>query len=148
VAKVLESLGRVPRDAIPPTPPGPEGSNGNGLVRVQRGARSLFLVRYAHRPLDIPEQPEIPRLLLQRARRVDGLALSSGRFATNRLRAFHHSTANVLLLQRARRVDGLALSSGRFATNRLRASIHIVLPMLLLQRARRVDGLALVVTLC
>jgi len=25
----------VPRDAIPPIPPGPEGSNGNGLVRVQ-----------------------------------------------------------------------------------------------------------------
>jgi len=39
VAKVLESMCRVPRDAIPPTPPGPEGSNGNGLVRVQRGAR-------------------------------------------------------------------------------------------------------------
>jgi len=30
---------RVPRDAIPPTPPGPEGSNGNGLVRVQRVPR-------------------------------------------------------------------------------------------------------------
>ena len=26
---------RVLRDAIPPTPPGPEGSNGNGLVRAQ-----------------------------------------------------------------------------------------------------------------
>jgi len=26
----------VPRDAFPPTPPGPEGSNGNGLLRVQR----------------------------------------------------------------------------------------------------------------
>jgi hypothetical protein len=26
---------RVLRDVIPPTPPGPEGSNGNGLVRVQ-----------------------------------------------------------------------------------------------------------------
>jgi len=25
----------VPRDALPPTPPGPEGSNGNGLLRVQ-----------------------------------------------------------------------------------------------------------------
>jgi len=36
---VLEYECRVPRDAIPPTPPGPEGSNGNGLVRVQRGAR-------------------------------------------------------------------------------------------------------------
>jgi hypothetical protein len=28
----------VPRDAFPPTPPGPEGSNGNGLLRVQWGA--------------------------------------------------------------------------------------------------------------
>src|SRR5262249_7712557 len=43
VPKVLESSCRVPRDAIPPTPPGPEGSNGNGLVRVQRGARYNFL---------------------------------------------------------------------------------------------------------
>jgi len=43
MAKVLESLCRVPRDAIPPTPPGPEGSNGNGLVRVQRGARLKYL---------------------------------------------------------------------------------------------------------
>ena len=28
-------LSRVLRDVIPPTPPGPEGSNGNGLVRAQ-----------------------------------------------------------------------------------------------------------------
>jgi len=32
---VLKSVCRVLRDVIPPTPPGPEGSNGNGLVRVQ-----------------------------------------------------------------------------------------------------------------
>jgi len=25
----------VLRDVLPPTPPGPEGSNGNGLLRVQ-----------------------------------------------------------------------------------------------------------------
>jgi len=25
----------APRDVFPPTPPGPEGSNGNGLLRVQ-----------------------------------------------------------------------------------------------------------------
>jgi len=25
----------APRNALPPTPPGPEGSNGNGLSRVQ-----------------------------------------------------------------------------------------------------------------
>ena len=30
---------RVLRDAIPPTPPGPEGSNGNGPVRVQQVTR-------------------------------------------------------------------------------------------------------------
>jgi hypothetical protein len=34
---MLESLcqASVPRDDFPPTPPGPEGSNGNGLLRVQ-----------------------------------------------------------------------------------------------------------------
>src|SRR5437773_3605621 len=34
---MLESTSQasVPRDAFPPTPPGPEGSNGNGLLRVQ-----------------------------------------------------------------------------------------------------------------
>ena len=31
----------VPRNAIPPIPPGPEGSNGNGPVRVQRVPRCL-----------------------------------------------------------------------------------------------------------
>src|ERR1700676_3554206 len=31
----LVSQASVPRDAFPPTPPGPEGSNGNGLLRVQ-----------------------------------------------------------------------------------------------------------------
>jgi hypothetical protein len=34
----------VSRDVLPPTPPGPEGSNGNGLLRVQRvtGAWLIF----------------------------------------------------------------------------------------------------------
>src|SRR5215469_743116 len=31
----MECQASVPRDAFPPTPPGPEGSNGNGLLRVQ-----------------------------------------------------------------------------------------------------------------
>jgi len=31
----LRGQASVPRDAFPPTPPGPEGSNGNGLLRVQ-----------------------------------------------------------------------------------------------------------------
>src|SRR5205814_3125418 len=31
----IECQASVPRDAFPPTPPGPEGSNGNGLLRVQ-----------------------------------------------------------------------------------------------------------------
>ncbi|GGG76817.1 hypothetical protein GCM10011585_19750 [Edaphobacter dinghuensis] len=34
---------RVLRDVIPPTPPGPEGSNGNGLVWAQWVARYIFL---------------------------------------------------------------------------------------------------------
>jgi len=29
------SQASVSRDVLPPTPPGPEGSNGNGLLRVQ-----------------------------------------------------------------------------------------------------------------
>ena len=33
---------RVLRDVIPPTPPGPEGSNGNGLVRAQWVTRRFF----------------------------------------------------------------------------------------------------------
>src|SRR5580704_14767117 len=31
----MDSQASVPRDVFPPTPPGPEGSNGNGLFRVQ-----------------------------------------------------------------------------------------------------------------
>src|SRR5580698_6010869 len=34
---------RVLRDVIPPTPPGPEGSNGNGLMRVQWVTRYIFV---------------------------------------------------------------------------------------------------------
>src|SRR5882757_9371801 len=34
----------VPRDVFPPTPPGPEGSNGNGLLRVQWAAGVWLLV--------------------------------------------------------------------------------------------------------
>jgi hypothetical protein len=33
--RITVSQASVPRDAFPPTPPGPEGSNGNGLLRVQ-----------------------------------------------------------------------------------------------------------------
>jgi hypothetical protein len=33
---------RVLRDVIPPTPPGPEGSNGNGQIRAQWVARYIF----------------------------------------------------------------------------------------------------------
>jgi hypothetical protein len=33
---------RVLRDVIPPTPPGPEGSNGNGSLRAQWVARYIF----------------------------------------------------------------------------------------------------------
>jgi hypothetical protein len=31
----ITSQASVSRDVLPPTPPGPEGSNGNGLLRVQ-----------------------------------------------------------------------------------------------------------------
>src|SRR5215471_17512657 len=31
----MKGQASVPRDVFPPTPPGPEGSNGNGLLRVQ-----------------------------------------------------------------------------------------------------------------
>ena len=31
----IDCQASVPRDVFPPTPPGPEGSNGNGLLRVQ-----------------------------------------------------------------------------------------------------------------
>ena len=36
---------RVLRDVIPPTPPGPEGSNGNGPLRAQWVARYIFIAR-------------------------------------------------------------------------------------------------------
>jgi len=33
---------RALRDVIPPTPPGPEGSNGNGSLRCSRSPGTLF----------------------------------------------------------------------------------------------------------
>jgi hypothetical protein len=46
---MLKSKGQasVPRNAFPPTPPGPEGSNGNGLLRVQWVA-GAWLERLTH----------------------------------------------------------------------------------------------------
>jgi hypothetical protein len=43
----------VPRDVFPPTPPGPEGSNGNGLLRVQwvAGAWLINPAQYSHKQL-------------------------------------------------------------------------------------------------
>ena len=42
----IGSQASVPRDVFPPTPPGPEGSNGNGLFRVQWSAGAwLFFCR-------------------------------------------------------------------------------------------------------
>jgi alanyl-tRNA synthetase len=48
----MESQASVPRDVFPPTPPGPEGSNGNGLFRVQwsAGAWLLFFCGCFARP--------------------------------------------------------------------------------------------------
>src|SRR5215472_4196165 len=42
--KIAQVRYRAPRNAIPPIPPGPEGSNGNGLVCVQRVSRYLTFV--------------------------------------------------------------------------------------------------------
>jgi len=42
----------VPRDVFPPTPPGPEGSNGNGLLRVQ-WASGAWLKTYRHEELPL-----------------------------------------------------------------------------------------------
>jgi hypothetical protein len=40
----ISSQASVSRDVLSPTPPGPEGSNGNGLLRVQRASGAwLFL---------------------------------------------------------------------------------------------------------
>src|SRR5271169_2513234 len=50
--RVIESTcqASAPRDVLPPTPPGPEGSNGNGLLRVQWAAGAwLFLLLGLHR---------------------------------------------------------------------------------------------------
>ena len=47
-ARMLEwDVCRVLRDVIPPTPPGPEGSNGNGSLRAQWVARYIFFARLA-----------------------------------------------------------------------------------------------------
>src|SRR5215469_7378689 len=49
----MECQASVPRDAFPPTPPGPEGSNGNGLLRVQWVA-GAWLKRSSDSNLPIP----------------------------------------------------------------------------------------------
>ena len=50
----MDGQASVPRDAFPPTPPGPEGSNGNGLLRVQWVAGAwLFCVSTRFLGLDI-----------------------------------------------------------------------------------------------
>ena len=41
------SQASVPRDVLPPTPPGPEGSNGNGLLRVQWVTGAWLIVSLA-----------------------------------------------------------------------------------------------------
>src|SRR5215469_8821539 len=46
----MESQASVPRDVFPPTPPGPEGSNGNGLFRVQQVA-GAWLFSSGHRAI-------------------------------------------------------------------------------------------------
>jgi len=48
-------LCRVLRDVIPPTPPGPEGSNGNGLVWAQWVARYTFTPYIGSDLLAVPQ---------------------------------------------------------------------------------------------
>ena len=50
---------RVLRDVIPPTPPGPEGSNGNGLVRAQWVTRRFFWWLVVSNQLASPSQGEM-----------------------------------------------------------------------------------------
>jgi hypothetical protein len=45
----------VPRDAFPPTPPGPEGSNGNGLLRVQWVPGAWLKIP----PASLPSKPNL-----------------------------------------------------------------------------------------
>ena len=45
----IEGQASVPRDVFPPTPPGPEGSNGNGLFRVQWSPVPGFFSIAGHR---------------------------------------------------------------------------------------------------
>jgi len=49
----MDCQASVPRDAFPPTPPGPEGSNGNGLLRVQWVA-GAWLKRFSRSDLSPP----------------------------------------------------------------------------------------------
>jgi len=51
----------VPRDAFPPTPPGPEGSNGNGLLRVQwaSGAWLWLSICFASRSSNSSHHPAL-----------------------------------------------------------------------------------------
>ena len=55
----MKSQASVPRDAFPPTPPGPEGSNGNGLLRVQWVSGAWLMQRkpriYSWKSADLPE---------------------------------------------------------------------------------------------
>ena len=56
------SQASVPRDAIPPIPPGPEGSNGNGLVRVQWVPGAWLLNQSGTRPFDLLLFSFLPRV--------------------------------------------------------------------------------------
>src|SRR6266568_3480309 len=47
----MKSQASVPRDVFPPTPPGPEGSNGNGLFRVQWVAGAWLFSRRRRVPM-------------------------------------------------------------------------------------------------
>ena len=65
---ILFSQVSVPRDALPPTPPGPEGSNGNGLLRVQwvAGAWLFFCLK-------IPVYPRNPKVGCEKFARLGNI---------------------------------------------------------------------------
>ena len=79
----MEGQASVPRDVFPPTPPGPEGSNGNGLFRVQwsPGAWLLSLQLHTNRRFLAP----LGRTNIVIQRRIGGEHCLAFVFMTKRL---------------------------------------------------------------
>src|ERR1017187_6191476 len=65
----MESQASVPRDVFPPTPPGPEGSNGNGLFRVQWSAGAWLVCTCGDGRLARPSRAQLHLRLQQLGRK-------------------------------------------------------------------------------